>query len=74
MAIPEYIVDGNHATFIRKRANKVLDALQDIGLDEQKIVLELALCDTRGRIALTEKKSVNECVKNYYWPETKRDG
>ncbi len=55
----EYPVDGEHANFIRERANKVLTYLLDhcaTSFDDQKDILELALADTNGRIAIRNKK------------------
>ena len=56
----EYPVDGERARFIRERATMVLTYLLDYcatSFDDQKEILELALADTKGRIARREARS-----------------
>ena len=50
----EIAVDGKRINFIRKGANKVLDFLSDETLDDQKVMLEVALADTKGRLAVRD--------------------
>jgi len=56
----ETCVDGKHVNFIRERANKVLSFLLDYcatSFDDQLAILELAVADTKGRIALRNSKN-----------------
>ena len=57
----EIAVDGKRVNYIRREANKVLEFLSAEPLDAQKVILELALADTKGRLALTPV-SFNEAV------------
>lgn len=55
----EYPVDGERVKFIRDGADKVLTFLLDhcaTSFDDQKIMLEVALADTNGRIAIRNSK------------------
>ena len=67
MAIPEYIIDGEHASLIRDGADKVLTYMLDhcaTSFDDQKVILELALADTRGRIFRREQRKMQETLDN----------
>ena len=58
----EYVVDGKRVSFIRQRANKVLDFLLDecaTSFDDQKQILQLALADVNGRIRRREVRKQN---------------
>ena len=59
----EIAVDGKRVNFIRTEANKVLDHLIDMPIETQKVILELALADTKGRLAKQDIKK----FENSYW-------
>ena len=61
MAIPEYVVDGKHVSFISNGAGKVLEYLLDhcaTSFDDQKQMLELALTETNGRIYRRDQRKI----------------
>ncbi len=67
----EVPIDGQRVSYIREHTNKVLEFLSAEPYEFQKAILELALADTNGRLAIRsveefEKSSFREACNQAY--------